>query len=328
MPKFDEAGLHRSVHPGAGSRTPYHNGTTYVSRRIPAGGELFKDYGQNWFDFRYSIFGDFPMNEHYDSAGELLEEFMELKVGKDGDDSKKDEVLADLYQVLKTLKPDHPSRTGFKSPWEAKKKTAFRSRVLNALPDDYADAKRAVEEFEGDLTELHQPAATHSLEFLYEKGKCFDHITSGRSTVDGAGLGAFATRNLPKDTVVTASPLHHISKSFPVMYKFRKDPATGRAVKTNEIAGYQLMMNYCYSHSNSSFLFCPYGAGINYINHNREKANLRIQWAKDFSIVHNQTAVEVGTLEDLNLTERPQLAFDYVATKDIKKGDELFLGEG
>jgi len=47
LPKYDEAGLHRSRHPGAGSRTPYHNGTTYVKRHIPAGGELFKDYGQS-----------------------------------------------------------------------------------------------------------------------------------------------------------------------------------------------------------------------------------------------------------------------------------------
>lgn len=41
-PVYDEP-LHRSKDPGAGAITPYHNGTTYVSRDIPAGGELFKD---------------------------------------------------------------------------------------------------------------------------------------------------------------------------------------------------------------------------------------------------------------------------------------------
>ncbi len=44
-PIYDEAGLHRSKDPAAGSITPYHNGTTVVTRRIPPGGELFKYYG-------------------------------------------------------------------------------------------------------------------------------------------------------------------------------------------------------------------------------------------------------------------------------------------
>jgi hypothetical protein len=47
-PLFDDAGLHRSKDPGAGSSTPYHNGTTTVIRDIPAGGELFKNYGNSW----------------------------------------------------------------------------------------------------------------------------------------------------------------------------------------------------------------------------------------------------------------------------------------
>jgi hypothetical protein len=48
-PVFDDARLHRQSHPGAGAITPYHNGTTRVERRIPAGGELFKFYGDAWY---------------------------------------------------------------------------------------------------------------------------------------------------------------------------------------------------------------------------------------------------------------------------------------
>lgn len=65
VPIYDEAGLHRYSDPGAGSRTPYHNGTTYVNRAIPAGGELFKDYGPSWFDYRYEIFKSLPMADDY-----------------------------------------------------------------------------------------------------------------------------------------------------------------------------------------------------------------------------------------------------------------------
>lgn len=48
-PKYDEAGLHRSRDPGAGARSPYVNGTTFVTRPISAGVEVFKDYGQSTF---------------------------------------------------------------------------------------------------------------------------------------------------------------------------------------------------------------------------------------------------------------------------------------
>jgi hypothetical protein len=49
VPEYDEAGTHRTEHPGAGAFTPYHKGTTEVRRSIPPGGELFKFYGDNWY---------------------------------------------------------------------------------------------------------------------------------------------------------------------------------------------------------------------------------------------------------------------------------------
>jgi hypothetical protein len=39
---------HRSKDPGAGALTTYRAGTTTVKRDIPAGGELFKFYGDQW----------------------------------------------------------------------------------------------------------------------------------------------------------------------------------------------------------------------------------------------------------------------------------------
>jgi hypothetical protein len=54
-PKYDEGGLHRGIHPGAGAISPYHNGTTLVSRTIPEGGELFKNYGDRWYVSSYRL---------------------------------------------------------------------------------------------------------------------------------------------------------------------------------------------------------------------------------------------------------------------------------
>ena len=43
-PIYDSS-FHRSKDPGAGAITPYHNCSTTVIEYIPAGGELFKNYG-------------------------------------------------------------------------------------------------------------------------------------------------------------------------------------------------------------------------------------------------------------------------------------------
>lgn len=48
-PVYDDGGLHRAEHPGAGAISPYNKGTTKVIRPVPAGGELFKYYGDHWY---------------------------------------------------------------------------------------------------------------------------------------------------------------------------------------------------------------------------------------------------------------------------------------
>jgi hypothetical protein len=48
LPEYSAAGLHRKRDPGAGAITPYFNGTTMVEENVPAGGELFKSYGDPW----------------------------------------------------------------------------------------------------------------------------------------------------------------------------------------------------------------------------------------------------------------------------------------
>lgn len=83
-----------------------------------------------------------------------------------------------------------------------------------------------------------------------------------------------------------------------------------------------------FGHPDSTLLLCPYGNNINYINHNRQEANLKIRWATNFPSGHNQTAVEKGPFDMFSKTEQPFLAFDYVATKNIAKDTELFLDYG
>jgi hypothetical protein len=301
---YDYAGLHRSNDPGAGAFTPYHNGTTYAARDIPAGGELFKFYGDEWFISRSHMFdGNFPIKESYKLAEEILRNMTAMKLDP--------EIQKDLYENVVV---------GMKE--------AFTSRVLGALPLTHEDAIIGAEQ---ELAVLHQPSATRDLEWLRENGRCIDNIEVGYSSIRQAARGAFATRPLEADQVITTSPLHHLPlSSFVEKYNYEMVVNANGEMIRNAVSGkgYQVLVNYCYGHQHSSMLLCPYGNGINYINHNHTQANVKIRWAEDFDLVHNKTMIEEGLVYDLLYNYKPQLAFDYIATRDIQEGEELFLDYG
>jgi hypothetical protein len=50
FPTHKSVGVSRFKHPGAGAISPYRSGSTKVIRDIAAGSELFKDYGDGWYE--------------------------------------------------------------------------------------------------------------------------------------------------------------------------------------------------------------------------------------------------------------------------------------
>jgi hypothetical protein len=304
FPRYDYAGLHRSRDPGAGAITPYHNGTTYATRTIPAGGELFKNYGDHYFVSRHTKFGpDFPLVGDYPMAEHILRNMTAIKMSPIAQ--------KDLYEDIVL----------------GMKKRYNTSRVLGAFP---LNIKGALVGAEQNLFTLLQPTATRSIEWLRENGRCIDNMKPVSSNIRQAGRGAVATRALKKDQRITTSPLHHVPySSFMFMhnFKFAPDENGDMARWAEGLKGYQILMNYCYGHPKSSMLLCPYGNGVNYINHNQTQANVRFEWADDF-FRHNSTLVEKGVIEDLMWNTKPQLAFDYVALRDIEPDEELFMDYG
>jgi hypothetical protein len=306
FPAYDTAQLHRSRDPGTGAFTPYHNGTTYAARHIPAGGELFKFYGNGWFTSRPHLFdGNFPLHGDFEKAEYLLRNMTALNLSV--------AIQKDLYETVVV----------------GQFKQAFTSRVLGALPLTIEDAVIGAAQ---DLAVLHQPAAIRSIDWLQQHGRCIDNIAPAYSSIRQAGHGAVATRPLQEGQIITTSPLHHLPlRTFVEMYNFESVPnAKGkiyrRAVSEN---GQQILINYCFGHHESSLLLCPYGNGVNYINHQpHSRANVAIRWAAGNFSMHNTTQVERGFVDHLMWNYQPQLAFDYVALRDIAPGEELFLDYG
>jgi hypothetical protein len=239
------------------------------------------------------IFDTLPLSTDFPKAQKLLEKFSEVYNHPD------------LYKLLVDIR----------AIWD--------SRTLNALPTSYEQAELAIRE---DIAATYQPAATRGLDWLEEHGKCIDHIIPGQSTLEGAGHGAFTKRAIATGAIITGSPLHHLpSRLFMDMFDFQRDEE-GQWQHGQRI-GRQLIMNYCYGHSDSSVLLCPYGSGVNYINHNQTLVNVKIRWAKDGTTAHMDNWFEKSPPE-MALDSSSHLAFDFVATRHIKKGEELFMDYG
>ncbi|GAX14185.1 hypothetical protein FisN_20Hh193 [Fistulifera solaris] len=306
-PNYDTTGLHRSKDPGAGAFTPYHQCETIATHDIPAGGELFKFYGDWWFESRPEVFDLIPLSEDYYIAEELVEAYNSLITNMQ---SQVEGWNTEMSQDLWGLVTNH----------------AFPSRTLNALPRTSNELETVIQ---NGIRALYQPQATRSIQELNEHGRCVDQMIIRASTVPQAGRGAFARRFLPQGSVVASTPLMFFPNDYlMLMYEgswFEKDTQPN----PNKVEHHQIFYNYCWNHPESSIFLCPYGIGVNYINHgkNGTAANARLQWAKDGEMRHNDEVLQSHPRKMLNIAS-PRLYMDIVATRDIQPGEEIFFDYG
>ncbi len=310
---FDAAGLNRYTSPGAGAITPWWNRTSTAMKDIAAGSELYVDYGPTWFTSREGHFQLVPLTTSYESAFEFLKSYGKMLVGTDSADDLVedkmmigDEVQKDLWEIIKT----HP----------------YVSRERQALPDTHEDGIRAIKA--GDIMTVEVENSIRSIEYLEEQGKCVDNIVPKQSTIPHAGRGAFATRFIPKGGLVAPAPLVHMAdKSKVNMYAETKGP-TGNIIRDEEnIVHKQIILNYCFGHPNSTLLLFPYSSNVVYINHHSTKYNAKLRWTTDFDFYHHKEWLEksVDFLED---QWTAGLMLEFVATRDIQPGEEVFIDYG
>jgi hypothetical protein len=167
-----------------------------------------------------------------------------------------------------------------------------------------------------------------TMDWLDTYGYCQDHLRPGLSSIRQAGWGAFASRDMPAGTIVGYSPLIHMGVHgrdvYWVTYPGAADPIQGKPKRR-----YDLILNYSFGHKNSTVLLTPYGGMVNYINHQpKGKANVKIRWPDRELVAHKPWWLdrEPGQLRDT--TEKIGLSFEYVALRDIKEGEEVFMDYG
>jgi SET domain len=296
----DTAGLHRSRDPGVGGFTPYHNRRSTAKASIMSGQELFVSYGDHWFETRESL-GPIPLTKDLDKANKLVKALYKLEF--DADIPR--HVLMDAWDVF------------------VKQTPYTSSRVLGSFhhedPDEVASLKQK------DLKSLRVQESRRSTEWLQQHGTCADHIYANTSTIKQAGRGAMASRHLPAKTVIAHVPLIHIiNKDVLKMYEPTVDDNEEVTINTDKQIGHQLLLNYCYGHTESSLLLCPYGPMVNLINHSPQP-NARLVWANKGNHMPHLLARSIDHLER---DATAKLAMDIVALRDIQQDEEVTIDYG
>ena len=109
----DDIGASRATSYMAGSMTPYHDAKSIVSQNVVAGGELFKSYGEKWFQDRTTSVGLIPFPQDYQKAERLLRKLKSLELKYNLTMTAR----LDLFDMMTTIR--------------------FESRTMNALPRHY-----------------------------------------------------------------------------------------------------------------------------------------------------------------------------------------------
>ena len=307
-PSYDFANLHRSKDPGTGAFTPYHNSSTSATRHLVAGSELFKSYGDQWFIDRTEEVGLLPLTNDYTAVESTLKNLQQIfEMGQ-----IPDHVRLDFYEHVVLANPYRNT-----------------SRTLLTIPNAYDDFQYMAQ---NGINDYYQQRSIRSVDDLERHGRCVDTIQPQRSTIRQAGRGAFATRSLARNTIVTGTPFfYYPSDDFFKLYAGNWMSQTFSEFHPDQHVGYQLMYNYCWRHEHyqtvSSIVLCPYGMYVNYINHNQSLANVRVQWAKDGDMNHNASLLQAHP-RDLYYSDAPKLWLDFVALRDIEVGEEIFMDYG
>lgn len=154
-----------------------------------------------------------------------------------------------------------------------------------------------------------------------------DNIKDGNSTNPNAGRGAFANRFIPVGGLVAPAPLVHIRDYNAMKVFLPKDHETqsGKVVPNRDGPFvFQLLMNYCFGHEESTLLLCPYGLLTAFINHSHESPNTRIQWGKEMRHPEWRDQPIHEWIDEYHTG----LQIDFVALRDIEENEEILIDYG
>ena len=306
------------THPGRGASSQYHESSLSALETIPAGMEIFINYGENWEpdgDAEEEESAEITKEDHQkiDETIDKMIAFFE-KHGGELDQESKQEIY--LFLIQDVLLAAAGRRKGKKI-----------SAMMPETPDGLAEIKA-----QGGSLKLASPESLRALPWLAKHGRCMDHIQPGPSTIPHAGRGALATRALPAGSIIAPLPLVQIVKGeilnmYPLESHMDDDKEEYFIRKQDaEPNGSQLLFNYCLGHPESKMLFFPAGASTSFINHS-PTPNAKLVWSEHPNHHQHWFDLKPETLMEEG-NEHIGLLMEVVALKDIAPGEEVTIDYG
>lgn len=182
-------------------------------------------------------------------------------------------------------------------------------------------------------------------------------MSSGRLKIGPSsvsqGRGVYSTTKISKDEVLLTTPAIAMRAEDFVIYKINPKAASVRDEIEKTIVGKELLFNYAFTHPDSPLYLVPSGPLANHFNHGGEDANVQVRWPKQGSNaarlfewaykqqhgsnIHEEDFIGVNLTDPnpwlrdhpIDVMERSgKLAFEYVALREIKRGEELLIDYG
>lgn len=322
-----------NIHPSIGSYSIYHNRRA-MSSSVNSGDELFVSYGEGYFlDKQYNYV---PFQSTYNITDTLLKHHMlyskpsisMLNNYTSTNYYNKNELYDIVRNIIQT--------------WD--------ERLYNTLLPDYYDMM--INLYDYNTTKyMHKKRSQRSIKKLEEDGICIDYVYVSDSTIPNIGRGLFSSKSFETNEIITTIPLIHIpnrtiftiyngyyKKLSNTIYKkyyhnrrkrqlYHNTPYNEYKVNHSNPIHYQLLLNYCYGHNDSTILLCPYGVGTSLINHHTDSnyINAKIVWSTKMNI-HDEWLQQ--SISQWSNSTSTGLAFDLIALRPIKHNEEIFINYG
>lgn len=297
------SGYDETTSPGRGAFTTYHNLTLLAVDKIPTGMEIFLDFGAEYSKYDDVTRANIDDYRKMDEAMEKMVKFFNKHAENLGE-----KAASEVYEFMKKDVLDLTAM---------ERSEAARS----LLPSSYHGLQDI---FDQGGSALHSnPEVRKDLGWLKMNGYCQDNLLPGVSTIGHAGRGAFAARAMKKGEVVAPMPLVAVNQGRVAMEVAEWDEEEEEIVEGTQT--HQLLYNYMLEHPESSALFFP--AGASFVNHGgKKKANVKMIWStKSWS--HSDAAQDFA-VEDLSEVGAIDMILELVATRPIKRGEEVLLDYG
>lgn len=311
---YDDSMVDRFRNPGAGAFSYSTGRDFYVNEKVSAGSELFLNYGhctrdeetlEDWPWTRFT-----PMTDDYWHAAKIAWEYY-AQAPKGFDIRITPEENANEF--LAALLPNSTAH--------------FRSIVAQANADDKTvDSPRTLV----PLLAKHMTTTPRTPEWIRSNGMCIENLVPRKSTLPQGGKGGFAQYHISKGEIVVPVPMLHIpNKDVLLMYDDRIKDDDENESNTR----WQLLLNYCFGHRDSSLLLCPNTNAI-LINHcsDRKKEcgpegpNAELRWSSGWEPKSDR--FRNFTIDEIAQQKGRGLSMEIVALRDIQPGEEVFMDYG